>query len=158
MKDFIIKKDKKYLLERVGDMSQLCGITRHILADGKAWGVEAADIKTGTGFDFTVLPGRGMDIASLKYKGIPVSYMSKTGIVSASYYSDKGFDWLRTFFAGLMTTCGLSNAGGPCEDEDRLLGERHHGLHGRISNGQAENVCVYTGWEGPDYIMRVSGR
>jgi hypothetical protein len=158
MKDFIIKNDKKFLREHIGDMSQLCGLKHYTLSEGRAKGVEAVDFKTGSGFDFTVLPGRGMDIAWASYKGTPVSYISKTGVVSPySYESDK-FLWLRNFFAGLLTTCGLSNAGGPCTVSDRLFGTMDHGLHGRISNTTAENVCVSEGWQGDNYVMSVSGR
>ncbi len=42
-------------------------------------------------------------------------------------------EWLKTFWGGLMVTCGLTHVGGPETDE---YGER--ALHGRISNIPAE--------------------
>lgn len=158
MKDFVIQKDKRFLAERVGDMSQLCGQKRYYFADGKAKGVEAVDVSTGTGFQYTVLPGRGLDIGSLSYKGVAVALMSKTKIVAPEFYEPTGMDWMRGFFGGMLTTCGLSNVGGPCEEPDRLAGTRKHGLHGRISNTPAENVCVTEGWKDGVYEMSVSGR
>lgn len=158
MKDFEIKKDRTFLMKRMGDISQLSGLKRYHLADGKAAGVEAVDFKTGTGFNFTVLPGRGMDIAWSDYRGIPLSYISKTGVVSPSYYESEGMNWLRSFFAGLLTTCGLSNVGGPCCISDPVIGDEKHGLHGRISNMAADNVCVKEEWNGDDLILSVSGR
>lgn len=158
MKDFVIRSDRANLMQRMGDISQLAGLKRYELADGKAKGVEAVDFWTGSGFAFTVLPGRGMDIAWASYKGVPVAYMSKTGIAAPAYYESEGFRWLRNFFAGLLTTCGLSNAGLPCADKDPLLGTEEHGLHGRISNMGADNVCVKEEWQGDEFVMTVSGR
>jgi len=157
MKDFQFPSNRSFLMQRTGDISQLAGAKRSILADGKAQGVEAVDIKTGTGFAFTVLPGRGMDIAWAEYKGAPVSYMSKTGVVSPAYYESSGGQWLRSFFAGLLTTCGLSNVGGPCEEDDPVLGIRQYGQHGRISNCAAEQVGVTQEWHGDDFLITVTG-
>ncbi len=158
MKDFSLCCDRKFLMQRLGNISQFAGAKRYWLADGKAQGVEAVDIKTGGGFAFTVLPGRGMDIAWAEYRGVPVAYMSKTGIASPAYYEKDGVQWLRTFFAGLLTTCGLSNVGGPCDETEPVVGSQHHGLHGRISNMAADNVCVREEWRGDAYVMTVSGR
>jgi hypothetical protein len=157
-KRFSFHKDRQFLQKRVGDMSQIAGLKRYAFSDGKARGVEAVDVKTGAGLSFTVLPGRGMDIAWAEFNGIPFGYISKTGIVSPEYYESKNLEWLRTFFAGLLTTCGLSNAGPPCEEDHPVLGKQHFGLHGRISNMAADNVCVKEEWKGDDYIMTVSGR
>lgn len=158
MKPFAIPCDRAHLMRRMGDVSQLAGLKRYELSDGKARGVEAVDVWTGSGWAFTVLPGRGMDIAWASYQGVPVGYMSKTGIASPAYYESEGFRWLRNFFAGLLTTCGLSNAGMPCTDKDSLLGTEEHGLHGRISNMGADHVCVREEWCGDQFRMTVSGR
>lgn len=139
-------------------MSQIAGAKRYELMDGPAKGVEAIDIKTGSGLEFTVLPGRGMDIAWASYKGVPISYISKTGIVAPEYYESSGCNWLRNFFAGLLTTCGLSNVGPADSDEIPVLGRQDYGLHGRISNTAAKNVCVSEEWEGDDYCISVSGK
>jgi hypothetical protein len=145
-------------MQRVGDISQVAGARRCVLADGKAQGIEAVDIRTGGGLSFTVLPGRGMDIAWADYRGVPVAYLSKTGVAGPSYYEPDGVQWLRTFFAGLLTTCGLSNVGGPCAEEEPVVGVQRHGLHGRISNMAADQVGVREEWQGDDFVMTVSGR
>ena len=150
-------KDRDFLRKHVGDLSQVAGLKRYRLVGGKADGVEAVDIRTGSGFSFTVLPGRCMDIAWAEYKGIALSYMAKPGIVSGAMYEPESTGWLRGFFAGLLTTCGLSNVGWPCEDEHRVFGTMKHGLHGRIAHVPAENVCVSDAWD-PEYTMKVSGR
>lgn len=155
---FNLNKDRIFLQKHTGDMSQVAGTKRYLFTEGKARGVEGIDVKTGSGLSFTVLPGRGMDLAWAEFKGIPFGYISKTGIVSPGYYESTELEWLRTFFGGLLTTCGLSNVGGPCEEQHPVLGMQHFGLHGRISNTCAEHVSVNEEWKGNEFTMTVSGR
>ncbi len=143
--------------DKIGNISQIAGLKHYEFTDGKAKGVEAVDVRTGTGFGFTVLPGRGMDIAWTEYRGVPINYMSKTGIVSPSYYESSGMNWLHNFFAGTLTTCGLLNVGGPQDVTHSVIGNREYGLHGRISNCAAEQVSLYEEWKNGEYVMRVSG-
>lgn len=142
---------------KYGNISQIGGARHYIFADGKAKGVEAVEITTGSGLQFTVLPGRGMDIAWAAYRGVGLNYMSKTGIVAPSYYESSGMNWLHNFFAGMLTTCGLLNVGGPQKVKHPVIGEREYGLHGRISNCAAEQVSVFEDFIGSEYIIKVSG-
>ena len=158
MKDFNLNKDKSFLRKRLGHMTQLCGIKRYRLSEGRADGVDAVDVRTGNGLNYTVLLGRGMDIAWTEYKGLPISYMSSTGVGHASYYDASGMEWLSNFFAGLLTTCGFSNVGGPCETVHPVIGKRNLGLHGKLTNLPASEVSTFEGWENGKYVMRVSGK
>ena len=72
-----------------------------------------------------------MDIAGAFYEGQAVSWISKTGITSPFLYEKDDKNFLRGFYGGLVTTCGLANIGAP-------FGE--HGLHGRIGNIPAEKI------------------
>ena len=101
------------LLERVGDVSQVGGARLVSFADGPETGVLAADVRTGSGFSFAVLPGRGMDIGFAEYRGMPLSWRSATGEVAAAFYEPQGVGWLRGFSGGLMATCGFTTAGWP---------------------------------------------
>ncbi len=139
-------------------MTQLCGLKRYRLTEGRADGVDAVDVRTGAGLNYTVLPGRGMDIAWTEYKSVPISYMSSTGVNSASLYQSEGMEWLNNFFAGLLTTCGFSNVGGPCENVHPVIGKRTLGLHGKLTNIPASEVSTFEGWEDGKYVMRVSGK
>jgi Domain of unknown function (DUF4432) len=141
------------LLERVGDVSQVGGARLVTLADGPEAGVLAAEVRTGSGFAFTVLPGRGMDIGFAEYRGMPLCWRSPTGEVAAPFYEPDGDGWLRGFSGGLMATCGLTTAGWPSIDEGQRLP-----LHGRASYLQARNVYVDGQWEGDDYVMWAQGR
>jgi len=144
---------KEDLTRRVGQISQIAGARASELTSGLAKGVAAIDVKTGTGFEFTVLPGRALDIAWASYKGAPLGYISKSGVVGAAHFVEKGAEgFLRNFFAGLLTTAGLRNIGPPVEADGERLG-----LHGRVSNIPADDVCVSQGWQGDEYLIRVAG-
>lgn len=143
---------KRELLRYVGNLSQVLGIKDYRLMGGKAKGVRAIDVRNGSGLEFTVLPDRCLDIAWLSYKGTNFSYISQTGIVAPQYYNEDNDKWLRSFSVGLLTTCGLTYAGLPCIDEGNELG-----LHGRISNTPAEEVCANTEWVDGKPIMKIKG-
>jgi len=144
---------KNDLTRRVGQISQIAGARACELSSGLARGVEAIDVKTGTGFEFTVLAGRALDIAWASYKGAPIGYIAKSGVVGPAHFVENGAEgFLRNFFAGLLTTAGLRNIGPPVQDGDESLG-----LHGRVSNIPAEDVCVSQGWQGDDYKIRLAG-
>ncbi len=135
------------LLKRIGSVEQIGGVRDVTYNDGKAKGVRALEINTGK-LRFTVLPDRCMDIAQADYRGEAIAWLSKTGITAPAYYEKDGLSWLRGFYGGLITTCGLQNLGGPYKDQ---------GLHGRIANIPATKVSVFADWVGDDYVMRVSG-
>ena len=144
---------KADLLTRVGDISQIGGVRLKTLGDGVERGVRAADFRTGAGLDFTVLVDRGLDISTASYKGQPLAWRSSTGDVSPAYYEEPGLGWLRSFYGGLVVTCGLTYAGAPGEDEGKAFG-----LHGRVSNLPASNVYADGTWEGDSYVMWVQGK
>lgn len=140
------------LMEYIGDITQVGGIKRHTFSSGKAKGVEALEVNNGNGLQFTVLPDRGLDIANLNFKGISVSFISKTGIVAPGFYNNKDDEWLRSFTGGFLTTCGLTQVGDPCEYNGNA-----YGLHGPYSNIPAEHVSIVSQWEEEQYNMRISG-
>ncbi len=147
------KMSKREILKYTGDLSQVLGAKDYTFNGGKAQGVRAIDVRNGSGLEFTLLPDRGMDIAWMSFRGINCSYISKTGIVAPQYYCDNGIDFLRSFYAGLLTTCGLRNVGSPGTDEGEALG-----LHGRISNTPAEEVSYGTEWIDGKPVIKLRGK
>jgi Domain of unknown function (DUF4432) len=141
------------LLQRVGDISQLGGARLVTLSEGPESGVQVAEVRTGSGLAFNVLPGRGMDIGFAEFRGIPLCWRSSTGEVAAPKYEAEGDGWLLGFSGGLMVTCGLTTAGWPSTDHGQALP-----LHGRASYLQARNVHVDGDWSDDDYVMWVQGR
>jgi hypothetical protein len=148
-----INLNKREMLRYVGDLSQLFEIKEYFLAGGKAKAVKAFDIRNGAGLEFTVIADRCLDIERLSFKGINCSYFGNSGIVAPEFYNDKGIDFLRSFFGGFLTTCGLRNVGSPCEENGESFG-----LHGRISNTPAEEVCASTEWKDGVPVLTLSGK
>ncbi len=144
---------REEILAYIGDPLQIAGVRSFSYNDGKASGVRGLSVNTGSGVTFTVLPGRGMDVPEMYYRGIPLHFFSGTGITSPAYYEEPGLGWLRGFFAGLLTTCGITNSGAPSKD----MGVAY-GLHGRISNTDAEDVSVNQGWVGDEYKIEIRGK
>ena len=94
-----------------------------------------------------------MDIFECFYKGIPLHFSSATGMTSPAYYEEPGLQWLRSFYGGLLTTCGITYCGAPSSDQGKELG-----LHGRISNAAAEGVSVDERWKDNEYVISLGGR
>jgi len=122
----------------IGHDSQLYGIEEHRLIGGKGDGIRLLEINNGKGLELTVSPDRNADISRLRFRGINMSYMSPCGYVGPAYYDSVGSNWLQSFTAGFLTTCGLQAVGSPCIDEGEELP-----LHGSIANTPSEHVFWY---------------
>lgn len=143
----------KELRKRVGSMDQIASVRTVTLEDGNERPIRAALIKTGSGLELTVLLDRCLDIASASFQGKAMGWRSTTGDVAPQYYEAEGIRWLRSYFGGLVTTCGLTRVGAPAADS-AITGQ---GLHGRINHTPARDVSVQQYWEGNQYILQVSG-
>ena len=124
--------------EYIGHDSQLYGIEEHRLVGGKGDGMRLIEINNGKGLELTVSPDRNGDITRLRFRGINMSYMSPCGYVAPAYYDSIGSNWLNSFTAGFLTTCGLNGVGTPCTDEGEEIP-----LHGSIANQPCEQAYFY---------------
>ena len=146
------ERSRKELAQKAGDARQLALIRPVELTDGPERGVRACLFELGSGLSFTVLIDRGLDIERATYKGLSLAWLSPAGAAHPAHFEPEGLGWLRTFPGGLLTTCGLSYLGAPCED-----GEEHLGLHGRASHLPARNVAWEEVWEGDELVVRLTG-
>lgn len=134
----------------IGHESQLYGIEEHRLTGGRGDGMRLYEVNNGKGLEMTVSPERNGDITRLRYKGINLSYMSPCGYVAPAYYDSIGSNWLGSFTAGFLTTCGLQAVGSPCNDEGEELP-----LHGSIANTPCEQA-YYTEEKGNLVIRTIT--
>ncbi|MBI3942047.1 MAG: DUF4432 family protein, partial [Chloroflexi bacterium] len=141
------------ILQAVGEIEQFAGVRVGELGDGFERGVRTADFRTGSGFDFTVLIDRGMDIGWASFGGASLAWRSSTTAVGPAFYEPEGVGWLRGFHGGLLVTCGLTQAGAACEDEGQSLG-----IHGRASYIPASHFASGGDWQGDTYEMWASGQ
>lgn len=119
----------------IGHDTQYYGIEEHRLVGGKGDGMRLLEVNNGKGLEMIISADRCADISRLRFRGINMSYFSPCGYVSPAYYDDKGTNWLKSFTAGFLTTCGLQAVGSPCVDEGEELP-----LHGSLANLPAEQV------------------
>lgn len=122
----------------IGHESQLYGVEEVRLVGGKGDGMRLLQVKNGAGLEFTVSLDRAADISRISYDGVNLGYFAPCGYVAPTYYDNVGCGFLKSFTAGFITTCGLTNVGGPCEDNGEQLGQ-----HGNISHIPAEQVNYY---------------
>jgi hypothetical protein len=141
-----------------GDLRQIADIRLSTLDDGQEREVRIAQVRTGCGFDFTVLLDRAMDIGTATYMGIPLAWQSGTGAAHPSRYEPEGLGWRRTFHGGLLALCGLTHAGHAVPGEDPENGELL-GLHGRIGHIPAYDIQIDRQWarDSDEWKMRLSG-
>ncbi len=130
--------DEKTVARYSNTMESIHSARRILLLDGKAKGTEAIEVVCSSGLELMILVDRGLDIASAKYKGINIGFMSKNGITGRVDATPNENEFAHYFEGGLLTTCGLRNAGAGCREEN---GE-YHPIHGRINTIPAQNVSV----------------
>lgn len=145
-------KTYQEMLQYIGDPDQLISYKESKLTGGFQDGVNAIEVKNGGNLSATILPGRCMDLYQVHYKGKNVSYIAPCGIVAPEYYDAQGTRWLRNFFVGLLTTCGLQHLGSP-----KIINGEELGLHGRISNTPAENVKYQRGLSNDKPAVSIEG-
>jgi hypothetical protein len=133
-------------------VDQLAGVRLVEYVDGKARGLRAAEVWTGSGFRFTVWLDRGLDIGPAEHAGKPLAWIHP-GLGTAAMHELTGYGWARTWGGGLINTCGLTHFGQPEQDGKETLG-----LHGRLSHTPAHHVRVTTEWRGDDYMLIVEGQ
>ena len=109
--------------------AQVGGIERYTIDDGPARGLRALAVNTGGGLRYRVLADRGLDIDQAFFGPHSLTFLAFGGVTPPTRALDRGLDWLRGFPAGLLTSCGPFNTGGPVTDNGEDLG-----LHGPHSN------------------------
>lgn len=142
------------LRPHVGRMTQIAGITRTVLQDGFERDVEMLEVRTGSGLRFGVCPSRGLDVTFAEHNGRALGWQSATGWRHPAFFENTKtvHGWLRGFGGGLLTTCGFSSFGSPCEEDGET-----YGLHDRASYIPAESYSVREEWNGDEYELIIEG-
>ena len=140
------------LRKRVGDMSQLASAQAFELTDGPERGSRGVWLRNAAGLELAVMTDRGMSLTSLTYQGVPLPLVSAVGAAHPAYTEPRGLGWLRTWPAGFLTTCGLTQVGSPCVDGADELGQ-----HGRAAGLPARNVSYGGRWQDDAYVVWVEG-
>lgn len=131
---------RRELERHMGDLSQVMGVELSTFADGPERGVRVLRFRSGSGLEFDILPDRGMDLAAMTFRGVPIGWRSPTGFRSPWLHeaeSEDGLGWLRSF-SGMLNTSGLDHIMAPAEEDADHYRYPHrsrirHGLHGRAA-------------------------
>jgi len=119
--------------DKIINHAQLGGIETSVIDNGLGRGCRIAWVNTGSGLRYKVVIDRALDIVDAFYNQHSLTMLTHAGITAPRPDANHGLEWLYSFGAGLVTTCGLTQVGGPDDDDDE-----QRGLHGRISNIPAE--------------------
>lgn len=111
---------------------QLGGIETSVLDNGPGRNVRIAWVNTGGGLRYKVVLDRGMDIADAEFLGQSLTWHSLTGVTAPNHAMNRGLEWLRGFYGGLMVSCGPLNTGAPFVENGA-----EYGLHGTHSHTPA---------------------
>jgi len=131
-------KDYDPARARAINPAQIGGIETAVLDDGPGRGVRVAWVNTGSPLRYKVLIDRGLDIAEAFYAQHALAFLSMTGPTPPTRALDRGLDWLKSFYGGLVCSCGPQHVGAP-----ETVEGVEYGLHGTHSNtpAQVEIIC-----------------
>lgn len=131
--------ERKELYRYIGNSGQVYGVRRVILDEGNARGIALYQVKTSGGLELDILPDTGLDIGSLRYKGVNISYITKNGYDCPARFLPVSNEFGRYFPGGMLFTCGLLSAGPENTTDDAGF----QPLHGRIHAQSARGVFGY---------------
>lgn len=145
----------------VGSSEQVVGAELLERADGRERGVRVVRLRSGE-IEIEVVVDRALDISHASTRGIPIAWISPTGISSPALHDQGEWGWFRSFFGGLLTTCGLDHTLGPVSAETpwyQYPGQptRSFPLHGRISSTPATLRGYGIDWDAPTPAVFVRG-
>ena len=158
------KLTKREVDARAGLMSQFAGVRLTTLADGVERGVRLLEFRTGAGLRFTVVIDRAFDIGECEFRGQAIGWQSPTGFRHPGlidYEGEAGLAFTRAF-SGLLVTCGLDHALGPCEapaDNYGYPGRKSikHSLHGRLTTIPAQLSGYGESWRDDECVLWAEG-
>ena len=123
--------------ECFGHADQRLLVRNTSIEDGPGRGMRAIHVMNRAGLFLEILPDRGLDIAAASWQGKSLVWLSAAGLRHPNTYEPKGIGWILGFVGGLVTTCGLDQAGAPSTENGI-----EYGLHGRYSYIPAEEVAT----------------
>ena len=99
---------REELRRRTGRVEQLLGAELVERADGSERGVRCVRLRSGA-IELEVVVDRALDLAQATIGGVPVAWISPTGLTAPGLAVPAGWEPFRSFVGGLLTTCGLEH-------------------------------------------------
>lgn len=146
------RSDVRALRQRTGDVRRLAGVTAIRFDDGRSEGVRALELRNGRGLTATLVTDRALDAVELNFCGVPLTWLGPGGLASPRSFVPTIEEFERSFFGGLVTTCGLTAFGPPGSDRWGSWTQ-----HGRVNSLPAEELTATTDWDAAAPEISVSG-
>lgn len=121
----------------LGNPAQNYGIEKFVSDEGFTKGGAYYFVKNGAGLCYRLAADNALDIAELSYKGVGIHFLTKNGHRSPYAFSHFESDFIHTFPAGMLYTCGLMSTGGANRDEGVW-----HPAHGRFHSIPAQMLAA----------------
>ena len=146
-----VELTREALRRRTGRVEQVLGAELIERADGGERGVRCVRLRSGR-IELDVVVDRAFDLAQASIGGVPVAWISPTGLTSPALVQPIGWEPFRSFFGGLLTTCGLEHTLGPVQDDATHFGypgraTHDFPLHGRLSGTPGRLLGYGVDWE-----------
>ena len=142
---------KQDLMKYMGSMQQVASVRPVTYQEGRAGGMRGYEVKNGE-MTFQVLADKCLDVGSLSYRGINMTFLSKPGLQGRGHYDTNGEEAIHSIMGGLFFTAGLENICAPCTIEGA-----DYPMHGRIRTTPGEHLGADAYWENGAYHLSVSG-
>ena len=155
---------RRQVAQRSGSLGQFAGVRQMTLDNGVERGIRMLEFRTGTGFRFTVLVDRAMDVADCEFKGAAIGWHSPAGFRHPGlhdYEGEGGLGWLRSF-SGLIVTCGLDHILFMDSDPADHYHYVHRktvdsSIHGRVGTIPAQLTGYGESWDGDECTLWCEG-
>lgn len=134
------------------DPSSVAGVTPIVYDDALRRGVRALQIRNALGLQLSLIVDRGLDASELLYRGVPLMWYGP-GNASPVEGRDPSVDaFERTFFGGLVTTCGMDAYGPPGRDAWGSWPQ-----HGHFNRTAAVDVRFSSDWNAAAPTIEIGG-
>lgn len=153
--------DRDALRRLAGRAEQAIGAELAERLEGQERGVRVLRLRSGE-LEADVVVERALDLGQVTSRGVPVAWISPTGLAGPWFAEPHGWGPFRTFFGGMLTTCGLEHTLGPTEDDASHFAYPHiathaYPLHGRLSTQPARLMGHGIDWDAEEPAVYCRG-
>ncbi len=149
------------LMRHVGSLGQVAGVRVLSFEEGHGRGTRFVEFRTGSGFRFSVLIDRGLDVGPAEYQGASLQWEQTKGYAAPTFYEDVSpWSWLRYGMGGLFNTSGLLAIGDRQTiplDFNFARSEDFYGIHGHVAVSPASRFNCGETWDGDQCVLWAEG-
>lgn len=137
---------------RAIDPHRIAGVAAVVFDDGGREGTRALQVRNAVGLSVTFVTDRALDASELIYRGDPLTWYGPANAALPREIDPSVDAFERTFFGGLMTTCGMDAFGPPGTDRWGTWPQ-----HGHLNRLCARDVRYAVLWDEPEPVIEVRG-